>query len=112
MAPTARPAQTALRTVLPTRAPGIDGIDDAPGIEGTPAGDAVAAGGIDIIEERHVLHHLAGGVLARPCFAGSPPLPRPIPPAALCACARSGMHAKMSATVSPAKVCTFMTTPS
>jgi len=49
------------------------------------------------------------------CFA-APVAAEPIPPAASCACVRRGTQAKMSATVTPAKVCTkvcaFMTTPS
>jgi hypothetical protein len=87
----------------------MDGIDDAPGTEGAPAGEAVAAGD-DIIEEP-MFCIIWPAAFWPACFA-APSAAEPIPPAALCAWARRGMHAKMSATVSPAKVCTFITTPS
>jgi hypothetical protein len=93
-------------------APGIEGIDDAPGIEGidgTPAGDAIADG--DAIIEDPMFCIIWPAAFCPACFAA--PIPaEPIPPSAPCACARRGMHAKISATVSPAKVCAFMIIPS
>jgi hypothetical protein len=86
-------------------APGAEGIDDAPATDGTPIGEAVAVG--DDIMEEHIFCIIWPAAFWPACFA-APSAAEPIPPAAPCACVGRTMHAKMSATVSPEKVCTFM----
>jgi hypothetical protein len=86
-------------------AAGTDGIDDAPATDGAPIGEAVAAG--DAIMEEPIFCIIWPAAFWPACFE-APSAAEPIPPAAPCACVGRTMHAKMSATVSPEKVCTFM----
>ena len=89
-------------------APGAEGIDDAPATDGAPIGEPVAVG--DAIMEEPIFCIIWPAAFWPACFA-APSAAEPIPPAAPCACVGRSMHAKMSATASPAKVCTFMITP-